>query len=158
MNFQGWFPLKLTALVSLLSRGFSKVFSSTTLWKHRLFGSQSSLWSTSHIHTWLLEKPWLSVWKSFSHVWLFPTPWTIQSMEFCRPEYWSGQPFPSPGALPNAGIKPSPPALQAYSLSAEPQGKAKNTGVGSLSLLQWIFPTQELNQGLLHCEQILYQQ
>ena len=43
------------------------------------------------------------------------------------------------------------PALQADSLPAEPQGKPKNTGVGSLSLLQRIFPTQELNQGLLHC-------
>ena len=49
------------------------------------------------------------------------------------------------------------PALQADSLPSEPQGKTKNTGVGSLSLLQRIFPTQELNQGLLHCRQILYQ-
>ena len=47
--------------------------------------------------------------------------------------------------------------LQADSLPAEPQGKPKNTGVGSLSLLQWIFPTQELNQDLLHCRWILYQ-
>ena len=43
------------------------------------------------------------------------------------------------------------------SLSAEPQGKPRNTGVGSLSILQWIFPTQESNQDLLHCRQILYQ-
>ena len=49
------------------------------------------------------------------------------------------------------------PTLQANSLPAEPQGKPKNTGVGSLSLLQRIFPTQELNQGLLHCSWILYQ-
>ena len=42
-------------------------------------------------------------------------------------------------------------------LPAEPQGKPKNTGVGSLSLLQGIFATQELNQGLLHCREILYQ-
>ena len=49
------------------------------------------------------------------------------------------------------------PALQVDSLSAEPQGKPKNTGVGSLSLLQHIFPTQESNWGLLHCRQILYQ-
>ena len=47
--------------------------------------------------------------------------------------------------------------MQANSLPAEPQGKPKNIGVGSLSLLQWIFQTQELNQGLLHCRQILYQ-
>ena len=68
-----------------------------------------------------------------------------------------GRLFPSPGDLPNQGIKPRFPALQADSLPAEPQGKPKNTGVDSLSLLQWIFPTQELNQGLLHCRQILYQ-
>ena len=48
-------------------------------------------------------------------------------------------------------------ALQANYLPAEPQGKPKNTGVGSLSLLQWIFLTQEPNRGLLHCRQILYQ-
>ena len=49
------------------------------------------------------------------------------------------------------------PALQADSLPAEPEGKPKNTGVGSLSLLQGIFLTQELNQGFLHCRRILYQ-
>ena len=46
---------------------------------------------------------------------------------------------------------------QADSLPAEPQGKPKNTGMGSLSLLQGIFPTQKLSQGLLHCRRILYQ-
>ena len=92
-----------------------------------------------------------------SHVWLSATPWTIQSMEFSRPEYWSGEPLPSPGDLPNPGIEPRSPALQADSIPAEPQGKPKNTGVGSLSLLQGIFPTQESNWGLLCCRQILYQ-
>ena len=77
-------------------------------------------------------------------------------MEFSRPEYWSGQPFPSPGDLPNPGIKPRSPALQVDSLPAELQGKPKYTGVGSLSLLQQTFPTQGSNQGLLHCSQILY--
>ena len=48
-------------------------------------------------------------------------------------------------------------AFQVDSLPFEPQGKPRNTGVGSLSLLQWIFPTQELNQGLLHCRWIPYQ-
>ena len=47
--------------------------------------------------------------------------------------------------------------MQAGSLPAEPQGKPKNTGMGSLSLLQQIFPTQELNWGLLHFRRILYQ-
>ena len=63
----------------------------------------------------------------------------------------------SPGGLPNPGVKPRSPALQADSLPLEPQGKPNNTGVGSLTLLQWIFLTEEPNQGLLHCRQILYQ-
>ena len=69
----------------------------------------------------------------------------------------SGKLFSSPGDLPNPGIEPRSPTFQAFSLPAELKGKPKNTGVGSLSLLQWIFLTQELNQGLLHCRQILYQ-
>ena len=66
-------------------------------------------------------------------------------------------PFPPPGDLPNPGIEPQCPVVQADSLLTKPPGKPKNTGVGSLSLLQGIFLTQELNQGLLHCRQILYQ-
>ena len=77
-------------------------------------------------------------------------------MEFSRPEYWSGWPSPSPGDLPNPGIKPRSPALQVDFLPAEPQGKPKITGVGSLSLLQWIFPTQQSNQGLLHCQTLFF--
>ena len=57
VNIQGWFPLGLAGLISLLSKGLSRVFSSTTIWKHHFFGPQSSLWFSSHIHTWLLEKP-----------------------------------------------------------------------------------------------------
>ena len=70
---------------------------------------------------------------------------------------WSGQSFHCLGDLPKPGIKPRSPSVQADSLPAELQGKPKNTGVGSPSLLQQIFPTQELNQGLLHCWRILYQ-
>ena len=69
-------------------------------------------------------------------------------MEFFRPEYCSGLPFPSPGDLPNSGIEPRSPTPQVDTLPVEPQGKPKNTGVGSLSLLQGIFPTQEWNQGI----------
>ena len=65
--------------------------------------------------------------------------------------------MPSSRDLPNPGIEPRFPELQADSLPAEPQGKSKNTGVGNLSLLQAIFPTQELNQGLPHWGWILYQ-
>ena len=61
------------------------------------------------------------------------------------------------GNLPNPGIEPRSPALQADSLPSEAPRKPKNTGVGSLCLLQGIFPTQESNPGLLHCGQILYQ-
>ena len=48
MNIQGWFPLGLTDLISLLSKGHSRVFSSTKIWKHQLFGAHPSLWSNSH--------------------------------------------------------------------------------------------------------------
>ena len=65
--------------------------------------------------------------------------------------------FTSPGDLPNPGIKPRSPTLRADSLPVEPQGKPKITGVGSLSLFQWIFLTHELNWDLLHCRRILYQ-
>ena len=61
--------------------------------------------------------------KSLSHVRLFATPWTIAyqappSMGFSRQEYWSGLPFPSPGDLPDPGIKPRSPALQADALGS----------------------------------------
>ena len=56
MNIQDRFPLGLTGLISLLSEGLSRVFSNTTIWKHKFFNTQHSLWSNSHIHTWLLEK------------------------------------------------------------------------------------------------------
>ena len=57
MNIQVCFPLGLTGLISLQSKGFSRVFYSTTAQKHQFFGAQPSLWSNSQICTWLLEKP-----------------------------------------------------------------------------------------------------
>ena len=65
MNIQGWFSLEWTGFISLLSlsvKALSRVFSSTTVWRHQLFGAQPSLWSNSHICTLLLEK------HSFVHV------------------------------------------------------------------------------------------
>ena len=56
MNIKGWFLLRLTCLISLLFKGFSRVFSSTTIQKNQFFGAQLSLWSNCHIRTWLLEK------------------------------------------------------------------------------------------------------
>ena len=81
--------------------------------------------------------------KSLSHIWLFVEhhSWTVvhqalPSMEFSRQEYWSGLLFPSPGDLPNPGIEPRSPTLQAESLPSEPQWKPPNIRVGSLLLLQ----------------------
>ena len=76
---------------------------------------------------------------------------------FSRQEYWSGLPWPPPENLHNPGIEPKSPALQADSLLSEPPEKPMNTRVGNLSLLHGIFPTQKLNQGLLHYRWILYQ-
>ena len=59
MNIQDWFPLGWTGWISLQSKGLLRVFSNTTVQKHQFFGVQLSLWSNSHIHTWLLEKPYL---------------------------------------------------------------------------------------------------
>ena len=59
MNIQDWFPLGLTGWISLQSNGLSRVFSNTTIQKHQFSDTQLSLWSNSHIHTWLLEKPYL---------------------------------------------------------------------------------------------------
>ena len=68
--------------------------------------------------------------KSLGRVQLFATPWTVAhqappSMGFSRQEYWSGLPFPSPGDLPNPGIEPGSPVLQADALPSEPPGKSK---------------------------------
>ena len=66
--------------------------------------------------------------KVLSHVRLFATMWTVAHqasppMGFSRQEYWSGLPFPSPGDLPNPGIEPRSPALEADTLTSEPPGK-----------------------------------
>ena len=66
--------------------------------------------------------------KSLSRIRLFATPWTVAyqalpSMGFSMQDCWSGLPFPSPGDLPNPGIKPASPTLQADALSSEPAGK-----------------------------------
>ena len=66
-------------------------------------------------------------------------------MEFSGPEYRSGLPFPTPGDLPNPGIKLKSPILQGDSLLSEPPGTPKNTGVGNLTLFQGIFLSQESN-------------
>ena len=82
------------------------------------------------------------------------SPWNSPAQN-TRTLEWVAIPFSRD--LPKSGIEPRSPALQEDSLPAKPSGKPKNSGVGSLSLLQQIFPTQESNQGLLHCKWILNQ-
>ena len=98
----------------------------------------------------------------FSLVLLFVTLWTVAhqvslSMGILQARILEWVPCPPPGDFPNPGIEPRSLTLQADSLPFELSGKPMNTRVGSLSLLQGIFLTQELNQGLLHCRRILYQ-
>ena len=69
MNIQDWFPSGLTGLISLLSKRLSRIFSSTTIRKHHFFSTQLSLWSKSHVHTWLLEKPELWLYGSLCAKW-----------------------------------------------------------------------------------------
>ena len=69
MNIQGWFPLGMTSLISLLSKGLSRVFSNTKIQKHQFFSAQPSLWSSSHIQTWLLEKPQLWLYRPLLAKW-----------------------------------------------------------------------------------------
>ena len=83
--------------------------------------------------------------KSLSHIRLFATPCNVAyqaplSMGFSRPEYWSGLPFPSPGDLPNPGIEPGSPALQADTLPSEPPGKS----VITLKLINFILVTPNM--------------
>ena len=120
---------------------------------------QGIFWPRDQTHVFWIGRWFLYHWATCEDLSWFMK---VKAAQSCltlqpRPEHWSGQPFPSPGDLPNSGIKPRLPTLQADSLPAEPQGKPKNKGVGSLSLLPWIFPTQESNQGFLHCRQVLYQ-
>ena len=99
--------IKPTFLTSAaLARGF---FSTSTTWE-------------------ALPSVQFSSFQSLSRVRLFATPWTVAhqappSMGFSRQVYWSGLPFPSPGDLPNPGIKPRSPAFQADALTSEPPGK-----------------------------------
>ena len=104
------------------------------------------------------------IFSPLSCVQLFgPHDYTVRGILQARILEWVA--FPSPGDLPNPGIEPRSPTLwnsllaepvgKMDSLPAEPGGMPKNTGVGRLSLLRWIFPTQESNLGLLHCRQVL---
>ena len=91
----------------------------------RIIGFEGPCPSCCKWNAFLKASEWV---KLLSHVQLFATPWTVayqapQSMEFSRQEYWSGLPLPSPGDLPDPGIVPGSPELQADTLPSEPPGK-----------------------------------
>ena len=105
------------------------------------------------MHTYVCMYIYACVLSHFSHVQLFASLWTVAhqaplSTGFSRQEYCSGSPCPPPGDLPDPGMEPGPPALQAGSSPSEPRG--------SLSLLQGIFPTQGSIPGLPHCRRVLH--
>ena len=113
---------------------------------------------TSGESVWFTLYWWGEVWESYSSSWSLG--WCLSlcwewNWKWKWKSVWVAFPFSRGSSHP--GIEPRSPTLQADSLPAEPQGKPKNAGVGSLSLLQQIFPTQESNWGLLHCRRILYQ-
>ena len=115
--------------------------------------------------------------KPLSSVKLFVTPWTIKSMEFSKPEYYSGSLSLLQGIFPTQGSNPGLPHCRRILYHLSHKGSptlsdpldcslpgssvhdylGKNTRVGCHALLQGIFPTQGSNPGLLHCRWILYQ-
>ena len=102
------------------------------------------------------------VWNLLSCIWLFATPWTIVrqaplSMGIFHTRILEWVVVPSSKGSSYPGAEPRSPTLQVDSSPSEPPGLPKNTGMGSLSLLQGNFLTQESNLGLLHCRHILYQ-
>ena len=112
-------------------------------------GNAKNVLATTQLHSSHTLPKWKWKWKWLSYVWLFVTP--VHGILQARILEWVAFPFSSGSSQPRSRT------LQAHSLQAEPQRKARNTGMGSLSLLQQIFLTQELNWGLLHCRQFLYQ-
>ena len=63
VKIQGWFPLGLADLISLQSKWLWSIFSNTTIQKHQIFSTQPSLYSDSHIHTWIMEKSWFCLYS-----------------------------------------------------------------------------------------------
>ena len=129
--------------ISLVSKGLSRVFSSSTVWKHQFFRAQPSLWSNSQICMWLLEEN------------IVLTIWTYMGILEARILEWVAMPSSKGSSQPRDHTQVSHIAGGFFTSWAT--GKPKNTAVDNLSLLQGIFPIQELNQGLLHWRQILCQ-
>ena len=100
----------------------------------------------------LTQLPEVSKCYLLSRFLFFATLWTVAHqvplcVEFSRQEHWSELPLPPPWDFPNPGVEPWSPALQEDSLPTKPPGKTKNTRVGSLPLLQGIFPDPEIEPG-----------
>ena len=136
-------------IIIIIIHDYSKYRKIISSWKSNSLNptdSKKSKWMLGRkwkksIGKWNCIYPWKVKVKSLSHVWLFATPWTVAhqarlSIEFSRQEYWSGLPFPSPGDLPDAGIEPRFPALQADTLPSEPPGKP----IKSLSNVSSVLP------------------
>ena len=132
MNGQGWFPLGLTGLISLQSRGLSRVFSITTISKYQIFGVQPSFRHKSHVCTWLLEKTIALPTQTFDR----------KVSEYVSRSGMSN--FLWTHGLGHARL------LSPWDFPSN------NTGVGCHALLQGILPSQGLNPGLLHFRQIAY--
>ena len=98
----------------------------------------------------------MNVLSHFSSIWLFVTLWTLACQAPLSLGILQGRTLEWV-AMPSSRVYCRSPVLQADSLPSEPPGKPRNTGAGSLSFLQGIFLTQELNRGFLHCRRILYQ-
>ena len=126
INIQDWFPWGLTGLISLQSKELSRVSSNTTVQKYQFFSAQLSLWSNSHIHTWLLEKPWL--WQDgpgYSFFFFFSLsctmPYRLCSHTVSLPWLRDGCPV-TPRAtffrihIQQRGVRLFPPATLAWSL------------------------------------------
>ena len=107
---------------------------------------RSSESSDSSKVTWLVKVKVAQLYLTLSH----PMGYTVHGILQARILEWVAFPFSRRSSQPRDRTQVS--HISVDSLPAEPQGKPKNTGVGSLSLLRWIFPTQELNQGLLQAD------
>ena len=151
LNFLAYIQFRLY-LIGYVKFWYDTVCSSA-LWFHWLIlNLRSSLLSTM-IFTWS-EMKVAQLFPSFCE----PMDCIVHGILQARIVEWVAFPFSRGSSQPRDQTQASlAAALQVDSLPAEPPGKPKNTGVGSLSLLQWIFPTQESNRAVLNCRQILYQ-
>ena len=116
MNIQGWFLLGLTSLIAFLSKGLSRVFSSTTVQKHQFFSTQPFLLYSSHIYTWLQEKPYSKV-SFYFYFWPSCTAHGI--------------------LVPWPGIETTPPAVETWVLN---RWTAREVSGGSARSLTWSPP------------------